>query len=246
MVWYYTYGRAIRSFVTPDGTAPRLVVVDGAGTMRICDPDAGSIIRELEGGLEVVLASYVPLITFKPTWDPEKTLIACSGGQDTKVWDSDTGDLLLTLPGGMDSSGGLAAFHNSSDGQDYIAISHGGTTIKLFNARTGAHHADLATGTGVVKLRAVELGDGRLLLVAACKDGSVRVWDAKDTAASPIVLRYGEANEHTQEIVKSCLFESVAGRVRMLCVDYAGAGSMWDLGEARASEVVLRSALKSG
>jgi WD40 repeat protein len=242
---YFSYGRAIRSFVTPDGTAPRLVVVDGAGTIRICDPEAGSVIRELEGPLDVQLWSYLPLITVRPTWDPEKTLIACSGGRDTRVWDSDTGALLLTLPGGMDSSGGLAAFYNPSDGQDYIAVSQGDEgRIRLFNARTGTPQGDFEIDATVAKLRAMELDDGRLLLVAVCRDGSIRVWNAKDITASPIVLR---ANEESGEIVKSCLFDSLSGRVCMLCVQYDGAGSMWDLGEARASgEVVLRSALKNG
>jgi WD40 repeat protein len=241
---FFSYGRAIRSFVTADGTAPRLVVVDGAGTLRICEPDAGSVIRELEGGLEVVRESFLPLITFRPTWDPEKTLVVCSGGRDTRIWDSDTGALLLTLPGGVESSGGLAAFHNPSDGQDYIAVFMSYETgIRLFNARTGAVQGEFQTGSTVDKLRAVELGDGRLLLVAACRDGTVRMWDARDTPASPIVL---QANEHFKGIVRSCMFESAAGRVCMLCIDYAGASSVWDLGEARASEVALRSALKSG
>ena len=98
-VWNTEAGELVRSLPGPGGgiracacssDGSRIVVASG-NTLEICDAESGAVVRSLSGDAWAVAAC---------AFSPEGRLMV-SGGLDkkVKVWDSETGERVATLPG---------------------------------------------------------------------------------------------------------------------------------------------------
>jgi WD40 repeat protein/transcriptional regulator with XRE-family HTH domain len=107
------------------------------------------------------------------TFSPDGTHIAtASQDKTTKVWDSRSGKLLLTLVGHSDSVNSVSY---SPDG-NYIATASDDHTAKVWDAATGNALLILKGHTDAVD-HIVFSPDG-LRLVTASYDGTAKIWDA--------------------------------------------------------------------
>jgi WD40 repeat protein len=93
------------------------------------------------------------------------------GNSDIALWDTGTGQLVNTLPGG----GGVRALALSADGRMLAAASAADRRLHLWDTATARRIGELAGHTDAVTDVALS-ADGRVL-VSCSLDESVRVWD---------------------------------------------------------------------
>ena len=156
--------------VSPDG---KRIVSGGDKTVKVWEADTGQDLLTLAGHSEPV--NSVALSS------DGKRIVSGSGGSFTsagslpgvvKVWDSATGQNLLTLAGHRGWVTGVAI---SRDGKRIVSGSWD-NTVKVWDADTGLNLLTLNGHTGIVTSVAMS-PDGKRI-VSGSWDKTLRVWDA--------------------------------------------------------------------
>jgi WD40 repeat protein len=143
------------------------------GTVRVWDPATGQqtlVLKGYTGGALTVTLSAAP--SYRPAFSPDgQRLAAASGDNFVKVWDSATGEEMLTCKGHTSRVFGVAF---SPDGK-HLASAGNDQTVRIWDAATGREIRSLQTYSGSV-LSVAFSPDGRRL-ASAGGDPTVRLWD---------------------------------------------------------------------
>jgi WD40 repeat protein/serine/threonine protein kinase len=115
-----------------------------------------------------------------------RRLVTGSEDHTAKVWDAETGRLLLTVTGHTKSTGAVAIF---PDGRRIVTSSED-ATAKVWDMETGRELLTLKAPARLIESLAIS-PDGRRI-VTGCADKTARVWDA-ETGRELLTLK-GHAN----------------------------------------------------
>lgn len=152
----------------------------GDGSLRIWDAASGNPIREIaldhRGATEAA-------------WAPDGNRLAVTYSNTLNIWDTATGGLLLTHQDG-EQLDGLSTVAWSPDGSRIAAATYSGT-IKIYAATEGQLLLTLNGHGGSVESLAWS-PDGTELLSGSYVDGTVRIWDVKDTLSAAAVPEASE------------------------------------------------------
>jgi len=147
------------------GDGRRLATADGAGRVRIWDPQTRELVREIaahEGDAVSVLFAA-----------GGSQLVSTGNDGRLRVWSAESGEMLAELEDVEDGRG--VALSLSPDGRTLAAGSSRGT-VKLWDLGTRKHLATLAGHDGEVSQALFTPDGSRLVTVAA--DGQVITWEA--------------------------------------------------------------------
>jgi WD40 repeat protein/predicted Ser/Thr protein kinase len=175
-VWDVFSGREFANFRTgtnelvaaalsPDGSQ---LAVAGRATVSVWDIKTGKLLRSVgceSNGIKAMFAI---------SWSPDGKRLAVGGWTNfLQVWDSETGERLLELPGHLDVVTSVAW----NPGGSRLASGSWDGTVRVWDASTGTpllgplRHGDWVTS--------VSWSFDSAELASACKDNNVSVWDAK-------------------------------------------------------------------
>ena len=117
---------------SPDGT--KIIVTGGYRIVRFYEIDTGNKLMELEASNATPPYYYPPyrVITFSPDG---RTIATYPRQGPTRVWDADSGTLLLDLPKTISGGGGLNSVIFSSDGKKFTVL--GNSAPKIYDSRSG-------------------------------------------------------------------------------------------------------------
>ncbi|KEY75048.1 hypothetical protein S7711_09655 [Stachybotrys chartarum IBT 7711] len=149
----------------PDGQL--LASASGDRTIKLWDPDTGTLRQTLEGH-----GGFLMAVVFAPDG---QLLASASEDCTIKLWDPDTGALRQTLEG---HGGSVMALAFAPDGQ-LLASASGDRTIKLWDPDAGALRQTLEINAIVT---AVAFARDGQLLASASHDRTIKLWDP-DTGA---------------------------------------------------------------
>ena len=131
-------------------------------------------------------------IVFAATFSADgKKIVSASGDHTVRVWDAQTGDLILG-PLRLDADACCVAF--SPDGKQ-IASGSTDNTIQVWDALTGNAISDPFTGHADSVLAISFSPDGRLI-ASGGTDNAVRIWDARSG-----IKVVGDLQGHTNYVV---------------------------------------------
>jgi WD40 repeat protein/basic membrane lipoprotein Med (substrate-binding protein (PBP1-ABC) superfamily)/transcriptional regulator with XRE-family HTH domain len=166
---------------SPDGRL--LATAGGDRTVRVwgisAAPNTSGVIRSDQALLTISIPTTILAVAFSP----DSTRLAASSDDGTvRVWNSRTGQLLLTFRAHKDQIWSLAF---SPDGARLATASDDGS-VKVSDAGTGGEVFTMLGHTGFVNQVVFNLDGSRL--ASAGSDGTVRVWDGA-TGRSVLTLR---------------------------------------------------------
>jgi len=141
-----------------------LVSASSVGTLKVWRAESPGLLREFTGRLETVLS-----------WDPDgKKIVSTPAEEDwkLKVWNSESGDVLLTLKNEKPVNG--CAF--SPDGKQIVTASSD-FALTVWDAEKGEMLGVLEGHSNAVNTCAFS-ADGRRFL-SASSDGTLKIWDAE-------------------------------------------------------------------
>ena len=127
---------------------------------------------------------------------PKDNLLASSSAAEIKLWDADTGEERLTLPG----RGGTGAWHETDsvvfirEGTQLAAAA--GAAIKFYSTQTGELVKELKGGPGAFTQLSLS-ADGSRLAACSAEDMNVRIWSLNDDK-EPLVVKYNVAFDRAQ------------------------------------------------
>jgi len=168
--------------VSPDGK--RLASASHDGTIKVWAIEGSQIF-----GDKPVLVIDDPVdfrvrrdgSAYSVTFSPDGTRLAAVSDQMTaKVWDAQTGELLLTFSG---HAGNVYSVAFSPDGGSLATASADGTA-RLWDAATGEELLTLRGHQGAV-LTALFSPDGKRLVTSSDADYTVRLWEIEGSAGAP-------------------------------------------------------------
>jgi WD40 repeat protein len=204
----------------PNRDGSRVVVKDDKGAIDLFDGTSGSLIATLDPAFTdngaVVLAP-----------DGTRLLLARSDGR-IDLWDiSDAKHLATLSDAGVDHRLDFAISNDSSR----IVTATNGPVVRVWNARTGEHVADLAGLTANAQSVYVSPDSGRIVTVSA--DGVLFIWDAKSNAKV--------AEFDTPQSGRSVLFSADGNHI--VSVRQAQQTDLFDVGTGRAMRTVAGNAV---
>ena len=158
---------------SPDGT--RVATSGDDNVVRVWDAVSGQ---------ELYRLSDFRTFASGATFSPDGKLLATNGGEDPKLWDAETGNLLFLLSGFKSGSAQLPVF--TPDGK-YVAVAGQDGTVSMWETATGQPYLTFASGTpvdgqiqfspGCIDPPAAPYAWYGVYLVTSNRDGSVRFWD---------------------------------------------------------------------
>ncbi|MCB2155699.1 protein kinase [bacterium] len=146
----------------------------------VMDLDKGIEIARLEGHLHGILSA-----AFSPD---SRRIVTGSWDSTAKIWDTKTGNVIVTLAG--HSSEGVRSARFSNDGTRVVTASND-RTAKIWDSITGKLLVSLEGHTSWVTSAAFSNDDKRI--VTASGDHMARVWDA--TTGEELALLTGHSDE---------------------------------------------------
>ncbi|WP_196222582.1 WD40 repeat domain-containing protein, partial [Micromonospora sp. CP22] len=197
----------------PDGQY-RIVSGSSDRTIRIWDPDSGSLLAELTGHGEGLSA-----VAVLPGLDGQYRIVSGSSDGTVRVWDADTGTQLAVFSAHTDEVSSVVVLP-SPDGRHRI-VSTGDETIRVWDADNAIELTRLTGHTSEVTALAVLPGpDGRHRIVST-GDETVRVWDPDN--GIPLAVLTG----HTSWVSSVAVLPSPDGRHRIVSTG-DGTVRVWD------------------
>src|SRR5882762_8249678 len=145
----------------------------------------GSIrLRGTQTGNEVSLLGHKDHVTFVAFSPDGKRVVSASFDYTIRIWNSETGDIILDPLEGHTRSVRSVVF--SPDGRRIVSAS-GDETIRIWNSETGEMMLGPLKGHTDTVVSAVFSPDGRLI-VSASFDKTIRIWDSRsgDTVLGPL------------------------------------------------------------
>jgi WD40 repeat protein len=244
---------ALVSFLSADGKQPRLMAGSSGGELRVYDPEAGSVLRRLQGRTQVKAHGDgvfdLACIASSSAAPHPARLVSTSWDGTAKVWDGETGELLANLRDHGGAVRSVAVWKEHTGGHDRIATTGYDRHVKVWDgeAFTLLHDLDCGSDHRMVAFMSAE-GLQRLLAGPATASG-LQVWDPEEgRLLHDGINRIGKRDCPIEDFH---LFESAQGR-HLLAVLRRQFGdedvflSVWDLGEAPAAIGLVRPANKHG
>jgi WD40 repeat protein len=147
---------ALATFLSPDGQQVRLVAGSGRGHLKVYDPDAGSVLHDLEGHADIITGLACTASSSAAPHHPR--LVSASLDGTAKVWDGETGERLADLRGHQGSVFSVAVWKEHTGGRDRIATASRGRTVKIWDgeAFTLLHDLDCGASSHVLALDSAE------------------------------------------------------------------------------------------
>lgn len=146
-----------------DDKGGRILTASSDRTARIWNARSGKIEATLNGHRALV---------FDASFDPAgERVLTLSEDNTAGLWDVRTGNLIFTLEH-PDGIGAGSAF--SPDG--LLVVTTSGSTVLLWDARTGERRAMLGRGDRVVPVACLGFSQDSRRLVTFTRDGSLRTW----------------------------------------------------------------------
>jgi WD40 repeat protein len=157
-----------RVIFSPDGT--RLATIDHSGEARLWDAASGQTLFSLDAfkGGPIQITNPIGI-----AFNRDGSRLATAGSTFVKIWDTHTGQAVLTLPLEPGMLAYAVAF--SPDGK-HLAVSFRGGSVNVLDATTGKKLFNLPGHTGSV-LHMAYSHDGTRIATASV-DGTARLWDA--------------------------------------------------------------------
>jgi WD40 repeat protein len=159
--------RVLSAAFSPDGE--QLATIGDDGTTIIWEPNTGRELRRLPGTTKPSDLYTEQRIAYSPDG---KLLATCNSNQ-LKVYDPDSGKLLMTL---SSHEGDVISVAFSLDGK-YLATGSVDTTVRIWDASRGKLIRVLKGHSAAVGGLAFS-PDGKLLFTSS-EDGTLIIWDAK-------------------------------------------------------------------
>jgi WD40 repeat protein len=222
------------------GSGSWLVAGDENGALSMCDPEAGGIVRRLGGhGRKINDVKCI-----ETGVDPSCLLII-SGSQDVRIWEGETGRLVITLAsrvyGHADFVLSVAPYLERQGGKLRIATGGDDCSVKIWDGETGAVIRTLRGHTmGVHSLQVYESERGDLRLLSGSYDSHMRLWDL-ERGRFLTALR-----GHRGFLMKMHLFASEDGRYNVISGDDDYGTVLWDLEPTSLRAETMRAATKLG
>jgi WD40 repeat protein/class 3 adenylate cyclase len=147
---------------SPDGA--RLATASNDGTVKIWDADTGQELLTLNTG-------PINSIAFNPADDGTLLTAAFYDTKDAAIWNTVTGQKVLTLSGHTDGINEIAFSSNGTR----IATASNDNTAKIWDAASGTELLTLSDHSDVVI--SVAFNPDGTRLATASVDGTVKIWD---------------------------------------------------------------------
>ena len=147
-----------------------------------------------------------------------RRVVSASWDATAKVWDTDTGELAISLAG---DAGPVLTAAVSADGRRILTGGHD-SSARLWDARTGQLQT-LLRGHSSALLDAAFSADGTIALTAS-KDATARIWDT-ETGDLVRTLAIEERPQHKASVVCG---EFSANGTRILTASFDGTARLWD------------------